>query len=120
MARRRRHTRDGRSSKEQEADLQSEVARLKAELARARDLLAAMQMGDGSETYLRAQVAAFEEGRQQARGQALEAALARNRAEGELRILRKGMQQASGLQGYFLRRFLTQFDKSVRERQPPK
>jgi predicted nucleic acid-binding Zn-ribbon protein len=81
---------------------EAEVARLKRELADARERLAAIER-DGIDAFTRRRLAELEEARQVARGQALEAAVARSKAEADLKSLRDAIEGAPGLRGRVLR-----------------
>lgn len=84
---------------------QGEVERLRRELEEARALLREMSQGpDGDRSVLARRLATLEEERQIARGHAVEASLARSRAEAELKALRDAIHKAPGLQGWLLRR----------------
>lgn len=86
--------------------LRVELDRLKRERDEARALLAellAKQQGEGGAVIAR-RLAALEEERQVARGQAVEAALARSRAEAALKALNDALDKAPGLEGWLLRR----------------
>ncbi|MDQ1079947.1 hypothetical protein [Pseudoroseomonas cervicalis] len=86
--------------------LRVELDRLKRERDEARALLAellAKQGGEGGAVVAR-RLASLEEERQVARGQAVEAALARSRAEAALKALNDALDKAPGLQGWLLRR----------------
>ena len=79
------------------------IAELRRELAEAQEKIARMER-EGAGPYLARRVAELEEGQKVARGQAVEAALARSRAEAELRALRDAIGKAPGLHGWLLRR----------------
>ena len=85
------------------AQLEAELAETKAKLARAEASLGAFEKG-GVEAYAARRIAALEEGQQVARGQAVEAAVAKARAEGELRALRDAIGKVPGVHGWLLRR----------------
>jgi hypothetical protein len=76
----------------------SDVAQLRRELAEAREQLAAL-MREGVDPYTKRRLAELEDARQVARGQALEAAAARSRAEAELTALRAMIERPPGLRG---------------------
>jgi hypothetical protein len=80
----------------------SEVEALRRELAEVRGQLASLTR-DGVDAYTRRRLAELEEARGIARGQALEAAAARARAEAELTALRRAIDRAPGLRGRLLR-----------------
>ncbi len=79
----------------------AEVERLQRELTDARARLDALVRG--VDTFATRRIAELEEARQVARGQALEAAAARSRAEAELRALRVAIEGAPGLRGRLVR-----------------
>ena len=81
---------------------ETEVARLRAELAGAHAQLAAVER-DGVDAFTRRRLAELEEARLVARGQALDAAAARAKAEWELRSLSDAIEEAPGLRGRMLR-----------------
>jgi Ni,Fe-hydrogenase III large subunit len=87
---------------EQRAAGEAEVARLREELAAARAQLAAVER-EGADAFTRRRLAELEEARLVARGQALDAAAARAKAEAELRSLRDSIERAPGLRGRVLR-----------------
>lgn len=58
----------------------------------------------GTDAFVARRLAQLEEGQQVDRGQALEAAATRSRAEGELRVLRDAIEKAPGLSGWLMRR----------------
>lgn len=80
----------------------AEVERLQRELADARARLDAL-MREGADTFATRRIAELEAARQVARGQALEAAAARSRAEADLRALRDAIEGAPGLRGRLVR-----------------
>ena len=82
---------------------EGELARLRAELAEALAQLRAVEQ-DGADRFLARRLAELEEGRQVARGQAVEATIAKAKAEGELKMLRDAIGKAPGLSGWLLRR----------------
>ena len=102
MSRRQPRRGAGKSSRG-EASPAAAVARLAAELAEARARLEQVER-HGIEAATARRLAALEEGQQVARGQAVDAALARSRAEAELRRLREAIGAAPGLRGWLLRR----------------
>ncbi|WP_144404392.1 hypothetical protein [Belnapia sp. F-4-1] len=85
------------------AQLETELAETKAKLARAEASLGEFEKG-GVEAYAARRIAALEEGQQVARGQAVEAAVAKARAEGELRTLKDAIGKVPGVHGWLLRR----------------
>jgi uncharacterized protein (UPF0264 family) len=80
----------------------ADVDRLQRELADARARLDAL-VREGADAFAARRIAELEEARQVARGQALEAAAARSRAEAELRALRDAIEGAPGLRGRLVR-----------------
>jgi hypothetical protein len=84
----------------------AEISRLRRELEEARALLKQVELGgsDAGQLVLAKRMASLEEDRQVARGHAVEASLARSKAEAELRALRQSIKQATGLRGWLLRR----------------
>ncbi|MBO1080977.1 hypothetical protein [Roseomonas haemaphysalidis] len=82
---------------------QAELERLRAELAEARAQLRRVEQ-EGADGFLAKRLADLEEGRQVARGQAVEATVARARAEAQLQALRDAIGKAPGLSGWLLRR----------------
>ncbi|PWC29551.1 hypothetical protein [Teichococcus aestuarii] len=93
------------SAPPQGAAAQGEVERLRQELEEARALLREISQGpEGERSRVARRLATLEEERQIARGHAVEAALARSRAEAELKALRDAIHKAPGLQGWLLRR----------------
>ncbi|ONG51652.1 hypothetical protein BKE38_15740 [Pseudoroseomonas deserti] len=82
-----------------------ELDRLRRERDEARALLQDLlkKEGDGGAVLAR-RLAALEEERMVARGQAVEAALARGRAEAALKALSDAIDRAPGIEGWLLRR----------------
>jgi flagellar biosynthesis/type III secretory pathway protein FliH len=76
--------------------------RLQQELAEARAQLDSL-VREGADAFAKQRIAELEEARLVARGQALEAAAARARAEAELRALNDAIARAPGLRGRLLR-----------------
>lgn len=58
---------------------------------------------EGADAFATRRIAELEEARQVARGQALEAAAARSRAEAELRAMTDAIERAPGLRGRLVR-----------------
>lgn len=85
------------------AQLEAELAEARAKLAKAEASLRTFEKG-GVEAYAARRIAELEEGQQVARGQAVEAAVAKSRAEGELRTLRDAIAKVPGIHGWLLRR----------------
>jgi hypothetical protein len=79
-----------------------EVEQLRAELAEAQRRLREVEQR-GADAFLAGRLAELEEARQVARGQAVEAALARSRVEAELNALRDSVAKAKGVAGWLLR-----------------
>lgn len=84
-------------------ETEAEVTQLRLELAEAREKLRQVEQG-GADAFLARRLAELEEGRQVARGQAVEATVARSRAEAELRALQDAIEKAPGLWGWLLRK----------------
>ncbi len=85
------------------AQLEAELAEARAKLVRAEASLAEFEKV-GVEAYAARRIAALEEGQQVARGQAVEAAIAKSRAEGDLKALRDAIGKVPGMHGWLLRR----------------
>lgn len=85
------------------AQLEAELAEARAKLTKAEASLRAFEKG-GVEAYAARRIAELEEGQQVARGQAVEAAVAKSRAEGELKTLRDAIAKVPGIHGWLLRR----------------
>ena len=83
--------------------LEAENAQLRQELAAARATLQQIEQA-GTDAFFAQRIARLEEGQQVARGQAVEAAVARSRAEAELKALQDAIGKAPGLSGWLLRR----------------
>lgn len=81
----------------------AEIARLTRDLAEAQARLREIEE-KGTEAYTARKIEALLEAAQIARGQAFDASLARNRAEGELRTLERAIMGARGPSGWLLRR----------------
>ncbi|WP_160000765.1 hypothetical protein [Roseomonas sp. 18066] len=82
-----------------------ELDRLRRERDDARALLQDLMAKDGAGgAAVARRLAALEEERMVARGQAVEAALARGRAEAALKALSDAIDRAPGIQGWLLRR----------------
>jgi hypothetical protein len=91
------------------AELRAEIDRLRRELTQAQARIRQLEQGGGEPLAAR-RIAELEEGQKVARGLAVEAALARSRAEGELKTLRGALERAAGLHGWLLRRALRRLD----------
>ncbi len=89
--------------------LETELAETRAKLARAEASLQEFEKG-GVEAYAARRIAVLEEGQQVARGQAVEAAIAKSRAEGELKALRDAIAKVPGFHGWLLRRAVKKLD----------
>ena len=89
--------------------MRSEIDRLRRELTQARTRIQQLEQGGGEPLAAR-RIAELEEGQKVARGLAVEAALARSRAEGELKTLRAALERATGLRGWLLRRALRRLE----------
>jgi hypothetical protein len=87
------------------AELRSEIERQRRELAQAQARILNLEQG-GADPLAARRMAELEEGQKVARGLALEAAVARSRAEAELKALRAAIERAPGLHGWLLRRAL--------------
>lgn len=81
----------------------AEIARLVAALADAQARLKEIEER-GTEAYAARKIESLLEAAQIARGQAFDASLARNKAEGRLRSLEKAILEARGPAGWLLRR----------------
>lgn len=92
-----------KAPKQRAAVPDADLAELRRELAEARARLRRIEQ-DGADAYLARRIAELEEGQKVARGLAVEAALARSRAEAELRALRDAIGKAPGIHGWLLRR----------------
>jgi predicted nucleic acid-binding Zn-ribbon protein len=100
---RRRPRQPAKGAPRDSANLEAEVTRLRQELGEARAKLQQIEQ-HGIAAVTAKRLAALEEGQQVARGQAVDAALARSRAEAELRQLQDAIRAAPGLRGWLLRR----------------
>jgi hypothetical protein len=85
------------------AELEAEITRLHQELANIYATLKQLEQG-GADAFLTRRITELEEGQRVARGQAVEAVVARSRAEAELRALEDAIGKAQGLSGWLLRR----------------
>jgi sigma54-dependent transcription regulator len=85
------------------AQLEAENTQLRRELAEARAALQQVEQG-GADAFLARRLAELEEGRQVARGKAVEATVARSKAEAALQALQDAIGKAPGLSGWLLRR----------------
>jgi hypothetical protein len=81
----------------------ADIAQLRQQLVTAQATLQQVEQ-DGADAFFARRLAQPEEGQQVARGQALEAAAARSRVEGELRVLKDALEKAPGLSGWLMRR----------------
>ncbi|MGG5823977.1 hypothetical protein [Falsiroseomonas sp. HW251] len=84
-------------------DLQADVEQLRRELAAAQRQLEEVAHS-GADAYAKRRMEVLDEARLVARGQALEAAAARAKAEAELRALTDAIAKAPGLSGWLVRR----------------
>ncbi|MBW6399865.1 hypothetical protein KPL78_18545 [Roseomonas sp. HJA6] len=91
------------ASTAQQTDKDAEIARLTLDLADARSKLQEIEE-KGTDAYSARKIESLLEAAQIARGQAFDASVARNRAEGELRIVRRAILEARGPSGWLLRR----------------
>lgn len=85
------------------AQLEAELAETRARLAKAEASLQEFEKG-GVDAYAARRIAVLEEGQQVARGKAVEAAVAKSRAEAELKALRDAIGKVPGFHGWLLRR----------------
>jgi hypothetical protein len=85
------------------AEKDAEIARLARELANAQAKLTEFEEL-GTDAFMARKVETLLAAAQSARGQALDASLARSKAEGELRALEKAITEARGPTGWLLRR----------------
>ncbi|MBR0672475.1 hypothetical protein [Neoroseomonas soli] len=81
----------------------AEIARLARDLAETQARLREIEER-GTEVYTARKIESLLEAAQIARGQAFDASLARNRAEGQLRALERAIVEVRGPYGWFLRR----------------
>lgn len=105
---RRRPPKPARPSRHR-SDPKAEIVQLRRELEEARARLREIEQG-GPDSFLARRLAELEEGRQVARGQAVEATVARSRAEAELRALRDAIGKVPGVWGWMLRRAQKRLD----------
>lgn len=92
-----------KKAKAPRGDSAAEVERLTRELAEAQAKLQQIET-QGVDAFTARKMEALLEAAQVARGQALDASLARNKAEGELRALQHAIEAAPGPRGWLLRR----------------
>lgn len=92
-----------RSSAEQADGKDAVIARLRQELADARATIKDIEER-GTDAFTARKIEALLDAAQTARGQALDASLARSKAESELHALEKAITEARGLAGWLLRR----------------
>lgn len=92
-----------RSNAEHADDKDAVIARLTQELADARATIKEIEER-GTDAFTARKIEALLGAAQTARGQALDASLARSKAEGELRALEKAINETRGLAGWLLRR----------------
>lgn len=100
---RRQPQKSGKGGARRAAQLEAENTQLRRELAEARAALRQVEQG-GADAFLARRLAELEEGRQVARGQAVEATVARSKAEANLAALQDAIGKAPGLAGWLLRR----------------
>lgn len=95
-----------RSNARQAMDPGREISSLRRELEEARALLKQVELNrtEAGSLMLARRLATLEEERQVARGHAVEASLARSKAEAELRALQNAIDKAPGFYGWLLRR----------------
>lgn len=89
--------------------LEAELAQLRGELAAARVKVQQAEPG-GADAFFARRIAELEEGQQVARGQAVEAAVARSRAEAKLQALQDAIGKVPGVYGWLLRRAQRRLD----------
>jgi thioredoxin-like negative regulator of GroEL len=87
------------------AKLRAEIDRLRRELAQAQGRIEQLEQG-GADPLVAKRLAELEEGQKVARGLAVEAAVARSRAEAELKTLSGAIEKAPSVHGWLLRRAL--------------
>jgi hypothetical protein len=87
------------------AELRTEIDRLRRELAQAQARILQLEQG-GADPLVAKRLAELEEGQKVARGLAVDAAVARSRAEADLKAFRDTIEKAPGLRGWLLRRAL--------------
>lgn len=87
----------------QSGDKDAEIERLARELAEAQARLQQIE-AQGTDAFTARKIETLLEAAQIARGQAFDASLARNKAEGDLRALQKAIAEAPGPSGWLLRR----------------
>jgi predicted nucleic acid-binding Zn-ribbon protein len=92
-----------RPQEPQTEDKDAEIERLSRELAEAQAKLLQIEER-GVDAFTARKIETLLEAAQIARGQAFDASLARNKAEGELRALQKAIAEARGPAGWLLRR----------------
>lgn len=92
-----------RPQESQAEEKDAEIARLTRERDEAQAKLQQIE-AQGVDAFTARKIETLLEAAQIARGQAFDASLARNKAEGELRALQKAIADARGPSGWFLRR----------------
>jgi predicted nucleic acid-binding Zn-ribbon protein len=102
----------------QAAEKDAEISRLAGELADAQARLKEIE-DRGTDAFMAQKIEALLAAAQFARGQAFDASLARNRAEGELRALEKAISEARGPAGWLLRRAARRVRPQIAQRRPP-
>lgn len=101
---RRRPTRPNKPPRSrQDAAQPADIEQLRRDLAEAQRRLREIEEA-GADAYLKRRMAELDEARLVARGQALDAASARGKAEAELRALKDAIGKAPGLAGWLMRR----------------
>ncbi|MCK8787441.1 hypothetical protein M0638_24020 [Roseomonas sp. NAR14] len=103
MSRRRTGRAAGQGAARPTGPESNDLAQLRRELDEARTRLRAIEQ-QGIAKVTADRLAALDEGQKVARGQALDAVLARNQAEAELRALRDAIAKAPGVSGWLIRR----------------
>jgi hypothetical protein len=102
MSRRSRSTPAGRGARNY-AELHAEIDRLRRALTQAEQRIQQLERG-GADPLVARRLADLEEGQKVARGLAVEAAVARSRAEAELKRLQDAIGKTPGIAGWLLRR----------------
>jgi hypothetical protein len=103
MTRRRHRPAKDTNRRRQEGGSPIDAEQLRRDLAEAQRQLRDIEQ-HGADAYTKRRLADLDEARLVARGQALDAAAARAKAEAELRTLRDAIDKAPGLAGWVLRR----------------
>jgi hypothetical protein len=85
------------------AKLRAEIDRLRRDLSQAQARIEQLEQG-GADPLVARRLAELEEGQKVARGLAVDASIARSRAEAELKALRDAIEKVPGIHGWLLRR----------------